>query len=349
MKYKKSIKYKVFSIKYVLWVFYLIILTTYFLILNTSNANAQGVSLRVSPSSLQIKALAPTEITAPIKLENPGDDPIDLKIEFKEFRPSDKANGEIEFLGHNSSTIFSKIQLTEAGISTNQLSLGPKQKKDLTLRITLTPEEKTRDHYFSVVFVSSQPQSQLTESEAGQHSVTRINAGVAMNVLLSVTSSTPEETPPQPGNVTIEEFTAPSFVEKGPVSFNVKLQNKTSNYINPKSTIYVKNMFGQLIGKIDLQQSNILANSSRYLSTQNQPSSSLSEVEGHSPTALWLESFLLGFYTAELRVEVEPDAPPLTKTIRFTAIPTQLLLSVTFAVIFSLMVYRRVKQRMRDR
>lgn len=349
MKYKKSIKYKVLSIKYILWVLYLTILTTYFLILNTSTASAQGVSLRVSPSSLQIKAVAPTEITAPITLENPGDDPIDLKIEFKEFRPSDKANGEVEFLGHNSSTIFSKIQLTEAGISTNQLSLGPKQKKDLTLRITLTPEEKTRDHYFSVVFVSNQPQSQLTESEAGQHSVTRINAGIAMNVLLSVTSSTPDENPPQSGNVTIEEFTAPGFVEKGPVSFNVKLQNKTSNYINPKSTIYIKNMFGQLIGKIDLQQSNILANSSRYLSTQNQPSSSLSEVEGHSPTALWPESFLLGFYTAELRVQVEPDAPPLTKTIRFTALPFRLLVGLTIAIVLFLIIRKRVKQKMSGR
>lgn len=312
-----------------------------------SHAHAQASSLRISPSSLQIKALAPTEITAPITLENPGDDPIDLKIEFKEFRPSDKANGEVEFLGHNSSTIFSKIQLTEAGISTNQLSLGPKQKKDLTLRITLTPEEKTRDHYFSVVFVSNQPQSQLTESEAGQHSVTRINAGIAMNVLLSVTSSTPDENPPQSGNVTIEEFTAPGFVEKGPVSFNVKLQNKTSNYINPKSTIYIKNMFGQLIGKIDLPITNILSNSSRYIRNSSQSITGNRQLD--EPQVQWDENFLLGFYTAELRVEVEPDAPPLTKTIRFTALPFRLVVGLTVAIVLFLMIRKRVKQKMSGR
>lgn len=311
-------------------------------------ANAQVASLRVSPSSLQIKAVTPTEITAPIIVENKSDYPVDLKIEFRQFQASDRADGQIEYLGHNSSPIFSKIQLTDPEKSINQLTLGPKQKKDLFIRISLNSEEKAMDHYFSIVFISTQAESQPVDASSGQHSVTKINSGVAMNILLSILPKSAEQTTNTiPQNVSIEEFSAPSFIEKGPISFNVKLQNKASNYVTPKGTIYVKNMFGQLIGKIDLQQSNILANSSRYLSTQNQPStSSLSEVEGHNRTALWPESFLLGFYEATLRIDTAPGTVPMTKTIHFTALPSKLIIGLVVALVLILIIRKRIKQKM---
>lgn len=341
-------KYKVLSIKRFVLLIVLFVLNIYFLILNTESASAEGVSLRVAPSLLQIRVLPPSDINAPLTIENLGNETLELKPQFKLFKASPESNGKLQYVSgaDNKADVFQNIQLKDGDQIVNELSLGAKQKKQLTLKILVSPEDALADSYFSLIFVGVSNPNENTSNSSGQTSASQIHAGVAMNVLLSVGGKT------EAGGE-IEEFSAPRFVQKGPVPFTVKIRNTPSQYINPKGNITIKNMFGQTIGKVDLPATTILANSSRYLiNSQNKlnptPNTSPRGEAGLNPKALWPESFLLGFYEAKLTLELS-DTTVLTDTIRFTALPMRLLAGFITAILLLLVIYRRVKVKMAER
>ncbi len=332
--------------------FVLLAVTLYFALctLHLPKADAQGTSLRLSPSVIRVRLEPPTELNAPVIIENTTDQAIDLKTEFRLFKASGDATGQVEYLPSkdNRSEIFRNVALLDGENNLSTLTLGPRQKKDLILRININPDELARDYYFSVIFTRIQDTSETASESTEQHSISRINAGIAMNVVLSIQNQ--DETKTQ---ASIEEFSSPKYIEEGPLPFTLKLRNNGSNYISPKGKIEITNMFGQLIGRVDLPTTTVLTNSSRYLtnsaaaSTPSQPSAN-----SHQPItqkAFWDESFLLGFYKATVKIETSPDDPVLTKTIHFTALPSKLIVSIlTFAVIF-LIIRRRVKRKMSTR
>jgi len=333
MKNQKSKFAKTFS-------FLLAILTFNFFLFtcNPSKANAEGVSLKLSPSLLQIKAQAPVEIKAPLTIENLSDNSVSLKTQFKLFKGN--ANGQVEILSDkdNHSDIFSKIQLTEKDSPLGTLSLGPKQKKDLNLKISIPEGQISSDYYFSLIFVS-QPDStqQNPAGPSGQNSFSNLSGGIAMNIILSIGPKSSPRDEAGKASGSIEEFSSPEFLQGGPVSFNLRVKNSGAHFVSPKGTIYIRNMFGQTIGKIDLPAQNILANSTRSLTNDNSVSNS----------AVWPEKFLLGFYTANLSLDLSPHGPTLTKTTQFAAFPLKLGIGIALGIILFLIIYKRVKLKMK--
>jgi hypothetical protein len=312
------------------------------LALPLGKAHAEASSLRLAPSLLKLKAVAPTTLQAPITIENLNDETVELRVELRQFVAKDTQDGQIKYTRGSMPDFFKNVKLLENNEDKKQLTLGPLQKKNLILQFNLSEEAVPSDYYFSVVFVSSK-EAQNPPTAAGLYSFTKINSGIGMNVLLSVEKASDPTENKKLEEVVIEEFAALEFIDKGPVFFTVKVQNKGSNYINPKGTIYVTNMFGHLIGKIDLPAQNILANSSRYIGNPSL-SSNFSP-----PKIIWPESFLLGPYEARLEIEAGEDTPLVTKTIRFTALPIKLLLAIIFSIVLGLIIYRRAKIRMSGR
>ncbi len=340
------------------FIFFIFIFEILFFIFSVPMASAQGTSLRLSPSVLKVKLEAPTELNAPVSIENLTDQAVDLKTEFRLFKASAENNGQIEYLPtkDNKSNIFQHIALMDGDINLNTLTLGPRQKKNLTLRINIEDDEATQDYYFSVIYTRIQDTAEPATAASEQHSISRVNAGIAMNVLLSIQN--------QNSNIataSIDEFSSPKYIEKGPLDFILKLRNNGSNYISAKGEIEITNMFGQLIGRVDLPATTVLANSSRYLATQDQRitdnSSRITPPDQSSiisnkllvPKALWQENFLLGFYKAIVKIETSPDDPVLTKTIHFIALPFRLITTFILTIIVFLIIRRRVKRKMSTR
>lgn len=325
--------------------------------LHLNEVHAQGVNLKLSPSVLQIQVVAPTTINAPISIENFGDQSVDLKNEFRLFRTSDKDNGQIEHfsLKENNSVIFSKVSLLDGGNNLSKITLGPKQKKDLNLRILINEDEAPGDHYFSIIFTSVQDSFQPVASSNEQQSISKINLGIAMNVILSIQEPVEKDSEPKI-TASIEEFSTSKFIERGPVPFTIGIKNNGNHFIRPKGTIEITNMFGQLIGKIDVPSTNILAQSRRYLestNTQEKTSDISSGSKNDSvdliPKILWKEDFLLGFYTAKLKIEASPGSPTLSQTIHFTALPFRLIITIIATIIMFLIIRKRVKKKMSQR
>jgi hypothetical protein len=312
--------------------------------LNTKPANAQSVNLRTYPSLIQIKAQTPSDLSTNITIENLTDASVNVDTQLRMFKAGDKGTGELDFLSpiENPNGILQKIHLIEGENEITGLTLGPNQKKRLSVKIDLKDTAELRDYYFSVIFLSRpinyQAQDPQTDS---QNSFSIINAGVATNFLISIGG-------PIESAGTIEEFSAPQYSQSGPIAFKIKMQNNTSKYISPSGTIYIKNMFGQTVGKVDILPKNILANSSRYLTSPNSKPENLSSLISHlsSPKAIWPEKFLLGFYEAQLNMQTSDSGQTATRTIRFFVFPTKFSIIFALCLILFLLIYRRVKQKL---
>jgi hypothetical protein len=333
----------------------LLILYTYFLILNTQLAHAEGVGMKIAPSLLQLKVRPPTEINAPITVENLSSNTVDLQPQFKLFKASAKANGEVEYLedSKNHTDFFTNIRLTEDDQMVNNLILGANQKKQLNLNIPIPTDLSSRDIYFSLIFVAT-PKSTLNNGSSEKTSFVKINSGVAMNVILSVNDAELSDASATKPNADLELFTAPSFIEKGPVPFTVMIKNNSQQYITPEGSITIKNMFGQVFEKVELQSSTVLANSSRYFtnsSSSSNPESNTIQPDTtvSNPNVIWPEKFLLGFYEAQIKVEVSQGGEVLTQTIRFAAFPIRLALGLIAGMILVLITCKRLKAKMNER
>ncbi len=333
------------------------------------SAQAEGISLSVSPSILQIEAIPPSDTKSPITLENLGNNSVNIQVLFKPFRASRKENGEIVYINDNEipgtyKNIFNQIRITDNGIVTNNFEMGPKQKKNLELQFTIPKNETSSDYYFSVIFLARRslgegglasesspiPQNPIEANEVRladsfpndtniqDQNFSIINAGIAINILLSIG----DKNHPQGA---IEEFSAPTFIKSGPIGFTVRIKNIGSRIFAPKAIIFIKNMFGQTVGKVDIKPDNILADSIRAL-TDTQTASSSSQLS--TPKAIWPEKFLLGPYTATLNIAISDKGPVYNQSIVFLALPIQLILGIILGILITITIFLRVRYYLKN-
>lgn len=314
-----------FKIKIISKTFYLLLvfLTFEFLFLNLDKANAASLSLAIDPPIIVINAIPPTTISSSLNIQNKSDIPLTLQIQLKPFKPKGE-NGELEYL-NEPLPILKNIQILDAGAPINNLTLDPQQQKNLSLNITVPSDTTISDYYFSILFVSTNPDTVKSNSSINQ-------IGIATNVLLSVGAL---ETP----SASLEEFSSKIFFEKGPVPFTVRVKSTGTHSIKPTGEITIKNMFGQSVGKLDLYPVNILSDSIRAIATKDSP-------DFLKPTALWNESFLLGFYTATLKISMSAQGPVFVKSVHFLAFPLLVLIIIVVAVITAIITVNRVRKYM---
>lgn len=317
------------------------------------NVEAVGFDLSVSPGIFQIELTPPAVAKAEktILLENTGDDALELQIIYKPFSASSAENGEVVFEENfrgPDPEILKKVQLLDGGKPVDSVTLSPKQKKQIDLVITIPKDEPPYDYYFTILFLAQEPTDATLNS-----STTISQGGIGVNVLLSI----------GPKNRTtgvIEEFSAPFFFSSGPVPFNVRVKNTSRHFIYPKGHIMIKNMFGQIIGKVELLPVNILSNSTRalpsgeqFIYAANENIKEDKEIERiqklttaeNKPIAVWPESFLLGPYTATLTMALSEDGPIYTRDIHFIGFPLQLLIGVGIILLVILLIRSRLKAR----
>jgi len=294
-------------------------------------ASAQELSLKVDPPIMQIAAEAPTSIKAPLSIENTSDNPIDLSIMLKPFHSSSQKNGQIQFLEGNQTigedpNIFDKMQIYDGTSSIDSLTLAPRQKKDLILHIGLPKDEPPSDYYFTILFISKNPELTNQTGETTQ-------GGIGINVLLSIGPT---------GNATglLNQFSAPWLIEEGPVHFTILVENTSNFFIVPRGNIIIKNLFGQIVGKVQLLPVNILSRSQRFLPDDS---------SGSLTTAVWPEKVLFGLYQATITVALSSQGPLFTRSIYFFAMPIQAIIGIVITCIIAAFVYVRLKEKLKEK
>lgn len=307
----------------------------------SSPAFAENLSLSINPSIFHIEALAPTDARAPFTISNHGDEEIDLKILIKPFRPSALENGQIEYQTGINPPIFKKITVIDGNFAVDSITLGPQQEKKLEIRVLVPEKEKDADYYFSVIFLSSPKPPKNTSKVDEKNNFSTAQGGIATNVLLTIGANDQSQG-------LLEEFSAPFYIESGPVPFTVRVKNTGKHFISPKGVILIKNMYGQTIGRVDIPSTNILTGTTRSLIDIEQAATNAAQTKSSSPKALWQEKFLLGFYRADLSISLSDKGPIYTRAINFVAFPLKLLLGIIISVILILIIYFRVKKRLQN-
>lgn len=333
-------KRKILNTKYKILIVLFVYSVIGLLVLFPKQIFAADISLGIYPPVIQINATAPTDIKSPFTVTNLSKIPVDVQILVRPFTSSSTDDGQPQYLlpgqriGEDPQ-IFKNMSIFDGEKNTDEISLAPSQKKNLELRIHLPKGEPPSDYYFSITFLSN-------PIAIGQASGAHVAGGVSTNVLLSVG---PQDTTAG----FVKNFSSPLFVDHGPVPFTVHVANSSKHFIVPQGTILVKNMFGQIIGKINLKQENILAGTSRYLTGDAVQSSIVnSQSSMKHPSAWWNEKFLLGPYSASLTIALSGDGPLYHRTIYFFALPLQVLIGIILGIILLSIIVYRVKKQLRS-
>lgn len=342
-------KYFVFSIKLIVTLAVFAILNTRYQIPNT--VYAEGISLKIQPSNLQIRAKTPADIRAPFTLTNQSDEPVVLSIILKRFRDAGDTTGNVVYSNPGMKTEADKdpflrnVQIVDEGTVVPQIILGPKQQKKLLLRIDLPKNASSgaasnvsdtgQDHYFSVIFLANPPEAQSIRDDILEDTFSSIQAGIGLPVLVSVNQQSDAAG-------LLEEFSSPLILQSGPVPFTVNVKNTGEHFIEAEGVIMIKNMFGQTVGKIELPKTNILSGSIRGLSD-----GSVIEPSETSPKVSWSEPFLLGFYTATVTLALSPGKILYTQSTHFFAFPVVGSIILFSTLFIGILLVRRVKRKMK--
>jgi len=303
-------------------------------------AYAEGLSLKVAPSILQIHAIPPAEVQTPLTIVNDSNQTMQLRVLFKIFKPAGDESGQLVYSNPQLSsesqkeTFLKNVRLVDNGIALNTLSLGPKQKKDLQLNITIPKDAKVTDYYFSLLFLTEPTKNVEQDASDTENTSVYLQSGLSVPVLLGVGPITSP-------NAYIEEFSAPVFSQSGPVPFKVRMKNSGAHFVTPKGVILIKNLFGQNVGRVALPATNILAGTTRAFTNMD----TLPEPY-KSPVVKWPEKFLLGFYTATISLAVADEGPIYTRSIYFAAFPAQFLIGLFLVIILGSVFIFQIKKRL---
>lgn len=326
------------------------LLTTFYILLSTSQQiNAQELSIGVYPPVTKVDALPPVNLHIPLRIENTGDEQVDVQIDLKPFTASSTEDGQITYLKDplfpsGNILLFKKITVSEDDKTINTASLLPKEEKEVSVDIPVGKNEVPGDYYFSVIFTSSLT-TPLSADQQSQASSTQ--AGIASHILLSIG-------PKGPATGRISEFSTPFFQSEGPVSFTLRVKNTSKNAIAPRGNIKITNMFGQVVGQVELLPVDVLAGTTRIIPDRAQINKEgiineeiYTKFLQSGPKAIWPEKFLLGFYNATVTLKLTDDGPILRSSTSFLSIPFHVILSLSIATILVITIVRRVKLRMK--
>ncbi len=326
------------------------------------NANAAGFDLSVSPPIFQAELTPPSnaQVKEQLILENSGDEPLDLKIVFRHFKPASE-NGQVEYLKETETPgadplIFQRISVEEDGQRLERVIVPPKTTKKYNLHISVPKDEPPSDYYFTILFINDAATTTNNDSSSDKDGPSGSMAvgGIGTNVLLSIG-------PKGTTTGSIEEFSTPFLQGGGPVPFVVRVKNTSKHFIYPKANIEITNMFGQRIGVVDLLPLNILSGTTRAMPSREQfvfesqkqrgqldekTLDKLAKNSTGSPLlAIWPEEFLLGPYTATLTIALSSEGPIYHRSILFIGFPALLLLGFIISIGVVLLIRSRLKTR----
>jgi hypothetical protein len=301
--------------------FWVICLFIYLLVVFPKKIFAESFSLGISPSIIAITAKPGSTIETPINLENFSDNPIELIVNIHQFTASKTTEGAISFI--ESSPVFIKllpnILIMEENKPIERFILTPKQKKKLVLQIAVPIDQKITDYTFSVIFISTETNTQSEIAGSDKITSSLLAGGIGANVIMSVVNNNSPK-------AQLIQFSTTNIIQHGPVKFSVNIANTGQHFIAPFGEILIRNMFGQLVGKVELPASHVLTQSNRNLS------------------ATWPEAFLLGLYRATLNISASENGPSFSHTLYFLALPYQAILIFLIILAIILLVVKRVNK-----
>ena len=312
--------------------FYVVVLSfaLYAFSLVRQPADAQTtLPLTVIPSRQEL-LVDPGEKTAiTIKFLNQGETPVSGLLKAVDFIVENK-EGTPTFLegpprlGEAGSTALSPRFAAASWVTLpyDRITIAPKDKVVIQAKITVPNDAQAGGRYLAVYF---EPGG-IPGKAGGGEKEAAIPVAIRIAGLVYLRVSGPIEE-----SARLVQFTAPKFLEYGPISVTTEILNLGNYHIRPKGTITLTSIFGKNVDRVVLNEENIFPDASRIFESKLG------------------EKWMFGKYKLELAASYGETGKVLTATLFTWVFPWKIISAVILAVIITILIvallYHRFKKR----
>jgi hypothetical protein len=269
---------------------------------------AQDVmGIAISPLVFEISGNPGEVVENQVKITNRSDSTTEITMTVEDIAPSDEAGHVIvEPAETETYSVARWISITP-----KKFSLDPGEGKWVTFTLSLPLNAEPGGHYGTVVAAGSIISG---SSATGAFIVPRVGA----LLLVSVPGEINED-------LTIRDFTAPTYSEYGPINFEVSFKNTGTIHLKANGLITITNWLGQKVAEIPYPEKNVLPDSVRKIE------------------ASWPQKWLwAGRYTATLTGTYGVSNKQLSPTvITFWAFPWKVGIIILVFVFFLILARKR--------
>lgn len=219
---------------------------------NASQGSGNG--FRISPVRSEVTIEKGASSTVSITVENPTDFQTVAKPIVNDFIASDKENGEPRLILDDNAQL-PKNDFKKLVQPISDLTLGPKEKKDITVRLSVPSNASAGGYYGAIRFIPS------VINNNGNVSLT---ASVGTLVLVTVPGDLKQQLNLlQIGASQGGKFK--SFITKGDVTVSTRLKNSGDIHVQPFGKVQVKDTFGKVVKEFEINtaKANVLPDSIR--------------------------------------------------------------------------------------
>lgn len=291
-------------------IIFIIIITIITVIVSPAKAGAQQTII-ISPPTVS-HSLNPSEQTeSVIKVRNASNTPLSFSATVYDFIVED-SNGAPHLLDPGTlSNRFSARSWITAYPQT--FSLKPNDLQEVRYAIQPPSNARPGGHYAALLF-SVKKETSITNSR------TAVESNIGSLVLITIAGPIREE-------ARIITFSTPLFREYGPVNVFLSIQNTGDLHIKPAGEFVLSDMFGRVIQKQSLAQTNIFPEASRdYQTTLG-------------------SKILLGRFKISLKASYGNKNLPLVASTYIWIIPWKILLLSLLSMIVLILSVIYIKKR----
>lgn len=214
---------------------------------------------------------------------------------------------------------------------TEPITLAPDEEFVFNFTVGV-PEDAEPGGHYAALFVTKNPPEE-------QSSGVGIGSEVGLLVLVGVSGDVVEDS-------SIKDFEVikdKSRLNRIPVAFQTRIENKGSIHFKPKGTITIKNIFGMKKAQIDPnpKEGNVLPKSIRKLESQwTAPGMKLESGDFWEEMKWEFRHFAFGRYSAELNLAWSANKPAMTAVATFWIIPWRAGIVILLALILLLFLIK---------
>jgi hypothetical protein len=271
---------------------------------------AQAVGITISPVTFELTANPGDTLENKIKVFNPTDSTISIKIEVEDFKPVGEVGQVIVAPEEEITYSLKRWVKTEP----TEFTLEPKESKFVDFIISVPENAEPGGKYGSVLATT-------TGVIGGEITGAAVAQKVGALLLMTVSGEAIED-------LTIKEFIAPSFLEYGPVPFTIRFENKGTVHLRPRGFVTLTNWWGKKVADVEFPQLNVIPGAVRKIETK------------------WDNKWLFGKYTAMLVGSYGtanlPFNPPV---LIFWAFPWKIILGVFLVLVLIFAFFYKTRRR----
>lgn len=301
-----------------------ICLLGYLLIGSFSKASAQSViPLVVAPARQTLEADPGKTISFAVRFYNTGTEPVSGSFKVADFIVDDN-EGNPSFL--EGPTFLSNRYAAANWVSLNA-EKGTIPGAGMVIvsgKIQIPDNANPGGKYFAVFFEPETSIPSSTDTDAKREEVSTVAIRIAGLVYLKVSGPISE-------GASVTKFSAPGFLEYGPVTITTEIKNAGDYHITPKGQITIKNMFGKVVAGQDLEKINVFPGSSRIFTNKLGT------------------KWMIGKFTANLDADYGESGKTLVATVPFWVFPwkvaTVIVLGIAIVIIIIMLIAKKVGKK----